>query len=106
MAQAAFARLMSASVRRAVCIDEGSQAATRISSRISKETRELVERYAGAHGVKKSAFVEQALLHHLQALRELPADIIIPPRLELTEASFEQVARLNANPRKRQFNLL
>jgi len=71
-----------------------------ISAHISEETRDLVERYAGAHGMKKGALVEQALLHHLQALRELPADVIIPPRLELTEASFERVAGLTAKPRK------
>jgi hypothetical protein len=70
---------------------------TRISARISEETREQVQSYASAHGMKKDALVEQALLHHLQALRELPADIIIPPRLELSEASFERVARLIAN---------
>ena len=82
--------------------------AKRISARISKETRELVERHAGAHGVKKSALVEQALLHHLLALRELPADAIIPHRLELSETSFEHVARLIAKPRKRNrgINLL
>lgn len=73
---------------------------TQISAHISEETKELVERYSDAHGVKKGALVEQALLHHLQALRELPADIIIPPRLELSESSFTQVAELTAKPRK------
>lgn len=73
---------------------------TQISAHISEETKELVERYSNAHGVKKGALVEQALLHHLQALRELPADIIIPPRLELSESSFAQVAELTAKPRK------
>lgn len=73
---------------------------TQISAHISEETRNMVERYAGAHGVKKGALVEQALLHHLQALRELPADLIIPPRLELAEASFERVAGLVEKPRK------
>ena len=73
---------------------------TQISAHISEETKELVERYADAHGMKKGALVEQALLHHLQALRELPADIIIPPRLVLTAESSEQVARLIAKPRK------
>ncbi len=73
---------------------------TQISAHISEETRDMVERYAGAHGMKKGALVEQALLHHLQALRELPADVIVPPRLELTEASFERVAKLTAKPRK------
>jgi hypothetical protein len=71
-----------------------------ISAHISKETRDQVERYADAHGMKKGALVEQALLHHLQALRELPADVIIPPRLELSAASFERVAKLAAKPRK------
>jgi len=73
---------------------------TQISAHISEETKERLERYAGAHGVKKGALVEQALLHHLQALRELPADIIVPPRLELSQASFAKVAELAVKPRK------
>jgi uncharacterized protein (DUF1778 family) len=73
---------------------------TQISAHISEETKELVERYADAHGMKKGALVEQALLHHMQALRELPADIIIPPRLVLTEASSKAVTQLMAKPRK------
>ena len=81
---------------------------TRISARISRETREQVERHASAYGMKKDALVEQALLHHLQALREFPADVIIPPRLELSEASLEHVAGLTAKPRrgKRGIDLL
>jgi hypothetical protein len=73
---------------------------TQISAHISQETKEKVERYAAAHGVKKGALVEQALLHHLQALHELPADLVIPPRLELTADSFAQVAELISKPRK------
>jgi uncharacterized protein (DUF1778 family) len=73
---------------------------TQISAHISEETKEQVERYADAHGVKKGALVEQALLHHLQALREIPADLIIPPRLKLSGASFARAAALIAKPRK------
>jgi hypothetical protein len=73
---------------------------TQISAHISEETKDQVERYAGAHGVKKGALVEQALLHHLRALRELPADILIAPRLELSEASFARVAQAIATPRR------
>jgi len=73
---------------------------TQISAHVSKETKAQLERYANAHGMKKAALVEQALLHHLQALRELPADIIIPPRLVLTKKSYEEVGRLVAHPRK------
>jgi hypothetical protein len=73
---------------------------TQISAHISEETKEQIERYADAHGVKKGALVEQALLHHLQALREVPADLIIPPRLKLSGASFAQAAALTAKPRR------
>jgi hypothetical protein len=73
---------------------------TQISAHISADTKEQLERYAQRRGIKKGALVEQALLHHLQALRELPADLIIPPRLELSKTSFDQAAQLSAKPRK------
>ncbi len=58
-----------------------------------------MERFTSAHGLKKGALVEQALLHHLQALLEISGGLIIPPRLALTEASFAQVAAPSASPR-------
>lgn len=73
---------------------------TQISAYISASTKEEVERYAEAHGVKKGFLVEQALLHHLQALRELPADIIIPPRVTVTAASYRTIVGLVKKPRK------
>lgn len=73
---------------------------TQISTYISDVTKEQLERYSHAHGVKKGHLVEEALLHHLQALRELPADLIIPPRLELTAESFQRVVDRIQNPRQ------
>jgi hypothetical protein len=73
---------------------------SQISAFISDETKEKLERYAEAHGMKKGALVEQALLHHLQALHEMPRDIVIPPRIKLSEASFTKVARFVRKPRK------
>jgi hypothetical protein len=73
---------------------------TQISAYISDTTRDEVERYVEAHGVKKGSLVEQALLHHLQALRELPQDIVIPPRLRVTSRSFKEVVDLVSHPRK------
>ena len=73
---------------------------TQISAYISEETKQEVELYAGAHGIKKGALVEQALLHHLKALRELPADIVIPPRIELSDKSFRIVAERISKPRR------
>lgn len=73
---------------------------TQISAFISEATKQQVERYAEAHGVKKGYLVEEALLHHLKALRELPADIVIPPRLIVSAKSFDAVAALVKKPRK------
>ena len=73
---------------------------TQISAFISKATKREFERYADAHGVKKGHLVEEALLHHLQALRELPADLVIPPRITLTPRSFAAAVRLVKNPPK------
>lgn len=75
-------------------------AESQISAFISDATKRKVERYAEAHGVKKGYLVEEALLHHLQALRELPADIVIPARLTVTGRSFAAVAKLIRKPRK------
>lgn len=72
---------------------------TQISAYITDSTREQLERYAESHGLKKGYLIEAALLHHLQALNELPADVIIPPRIGVTAASFERVAALVASPR-------
>ncbi|MFO1432768.1 MAG: hypothetical protein U1F76_22045 [Candidatus Competibacteraceae bacterium] len=68
---------------------------TYISATISPETKRLVEHYLQAQGITKGALVEAALLHHLQALKELPADIIIPPRLRVSRDAGEALlARL------------
>ena len=71
-----------------------------ISAFISEHTKDLLEQYAEAHGVKKGYLVEVALLHHLQALRELPSDIVIPPRITVSGPLFEQVTALIEKPRR------
>jgi uncharacterized protein (DUF1778 family) len=73
---------------------------TQISAYVSDTTKDLVERYVEAHGVKKGRLIEEALLHHLQALRELPADVIIPPRVVVSPETLERVSELVEQPRK------
>ena len=73
---------------------------TQISAFISASTKDLVERYVEAHGVKKGHLLEEALLHHLQALRELPADVVIPPRIVVGRESGEQILSRLKKPRK------
>ena len=71
-----------------------------ISSYVSEETRALLDEATEAHGLKKGYVIEEALLHHLLALRELPSDVVIPGRITLTEASARRVAKALASPQK------
>lgn len=67
-------------------------AGSQISAFISDETQAQIEAYVKRHGVKKAFLIEEALQHHLQALRELPADVLIPARITLTAAGLAGVA--------------
>ena len=71
---------------------------TQISAHVSLETKERMERYVRATGVTRAHLIEQALLHHLQALEDLPADIIVPARVMLTRESAELVRDLISHP--------
>lgn len=73
---------------------------TQISTPISKETKDLLEQHVKATGVKKGHLIESALRYHLRALHELPADVLVPPRLVLTKRSFEEVVRRLRSPGK------
>ncbi len=74
--------------------------ATQISAPISNETKELLEQHVKATGVKKGHLIESALRYHLRALHELPADVLVPPRLVLTHRSFKQVVERLRSPGK------
>lgn len=73
---------------------------TQISAFISDTTKALLESYVEVHGVKKGRLVEEALLHHLRALQELPADLIIPPRIVVSRAVGEEILRRVEHPRQ------
>lgn len=71
---------------------------TQISATISPETKARLERFARSRGLKKGYLIESALLHHLQALSELPEDIIIPPRLVVSKTSGERILERLGQP--------
>jgi hypothetical protein len=73
---------------------------TQVSALISRETKERLERYARAHGLKKGFLIESAVLHHIAALESLPADVIVPPRLVVSRQSGEAVLERIADPRE------
>ncbi|MBI5482384.1 MAG: hypothetical protein HY906_26245 [Deltaproteobacteria bacterium] len=66
---------------------------TQISAPITDATRERLEKYVRQTGVKKGHLVEQALLHHLQALEELPAELIIHPRIVVSRRTGEALLK-------------
>jgi hypothetical protein len=66
---------------------------TQISALVSQTTSDLLERYVRATGVKKGHLLEQALRHHLLALQELPADVVVHPKLVVTKKSGEVILK-------------
>jgi hypothetical protein len=65
---------------------------TQVSAYISEETKAEVEAYVKRRGVKKAYLIDEALQHHLQALREIPEDLIIPSRLVLSGEVMAEIA--------------
>jgi len=48
--------------------------------------------------MRKAFVLEQALLYHFRALEELPEEAFLPPRLVLSQKSFNKLAELVDNP--------
>jgi hypothetical protein len=70
---------------------------TQISAPISETTRERMQRYVRQTGVKKGHLMEQALLYHLRALDELPAEYIVPPRIVVSRKTGENMLKRAAS---------
>ncbi|MHC4973773.1 MAG: hypothetical protein ACYTG3_15725 [Planctomycetota bacterium] len=66
---------------------------TQISAVISQATKDLLDQHVRATGVKKGHLLETALLHHLQALQELPSDILVHPRIVVSLRSAKEIQR-------------
>jgi len=73
---------------------------TQVSAHIAASTKRELDEYAEAHGLKQGYLVEEALRHHLRALRELPDDVIIPTRIVVTRESGARVLERIARPGK------
>jgi predicted DNA-binding protein len=71
-----------------------------ISAFVSEETKDLLDELVRATGLKKGYVVEMALRHQVQALQELPLDIIVSPKIVISRRSGEElVRRLRSRPR-------
>ncbi len=71
---------------------------TQVSAHISEETKARLERFVRRTGQTRARLIEDALLQHLQALEELPADAVVPARIVLSAQSAEGVRDMIARP--------
>lgn len=69
------------------------RALDQLSTPITRETREMLDRYSKKTGIKKGYLIEEALRSYLIAHESLPRDLVVPSTLELTEASSKRFAR-------------
>ena len=73
---------------------------TQISAVVSEGTKSRLERLTRATGLKKAWVIETALAHYLQALDELPTDVIIPPRIVVDRKTGERILERIEKPAK------
>lgn len=73
---------------------------TQISAHIAESTSAELDHYVDARGLKKGYVIEQAIRHHLRALRELPPDVIVPPQVVVSADTGAHLAERMENPRK------
>jgi predicted DNA-binding protein len=69
-----------------------------VSAHISEETKARLERLVRRTGQTRARVIEDALLQHLQALEELPAESIVPARIVLSARSARRVRAMLARP--------
>ena len=71
---------------------------TQVSAHISEETKARLERFVRMTGLTRGRVIEDALLQHLQALEQLPLEIIVPARIVLDAESAERVREMITRP--------
>ncbi len=67
---------------------------TQISAHISDETKVQLEAFVKSRGITRARLIEDALQHHLQALREIPDDLVVPSRLLISDVAMERLVKL------------
>jgi uncharacterized protein (DUF1778 family) len=69
-----------------------------ISAQISEDAKRRLDQYARETGMKKGRIIEDALMTHLDALDEIPAEYIVPTRMVVTAESWDAILREIENP--------
>lgn len=64
-----------------------------LSTPITRETREMLDRYSKRTGIKKGHLIEEALRSYLIAHEGLPRDVVVPSTLALSATSSTKFVR-------------
>ena len=78
-----------------------------ISAYIGENVKQKLEDYSTNHGMKKGYLIENAIEHYLQALQELPSNVIVPSSISISSKTYEKIEQLNqSNPNEKLTQLL
>lgn len=67
-----------------------------ISAYIQDDVKQKLENYSSSHGIKKGFLIENAIEYYLQAMNELPLNIIVPSSLCISSDTYENIEQLSA----------
>lgn len=79
-------------------MDQARHSQSQISAYISAGTKSKLDRLSRARGLRKAFVLEQALQYYFRSLEELPEEVFLPPRLVVSQETFEQVLDMVENP--------
>jgi len=60
-----------------------------ISAYIEDDIKQKMEAYSSAHGLKKGFLIQNALDYYLNALHEIPTNMMTPSHISVDEKTFE-----------------
>ncbi len=79
-------------------MEQTKQKSPQISAHVSEGTKTKLDRLTRARGLRKTFVLEQALQYYFRDLEELPEDAFLPPRLVLSNESFQDVVDMIEHP--------
>ncbi len=68
-----------------------------ISAYIQDDVKKKLEDYSTSHGMKKGFLIENAIEYYLQALYELPSNIVLPSSISINSTTYEKIKELESS---------
>jgi len=68
-----------------------------ISAYIEDDIKEKMEHYSATHGLKKGFLIQNALDYYLNALHEIPTNMMVPSHMILSESTMDSLLDAQKN---------